>query len=171
MYAQAPRFKCAVSTGPIITLPWTPDPICFDGISVNSPWNPYTVSSMHEYTTPSSNQEGFFPGYNLAGGFSQSCTSEANVTAAQPLTTSSYLPATKTSRFSKQSAPRYPQHPQPAPSYTAHPNRLQVTLHTINRLQDTNTPQPTQLHLHQYQVLSQLDTQNPTCNFNFSLNT
>ena len=160
MYAQAPRFKCAVSTGPIITLPWTPDPICFDGISVNYPWNPYTVSSMHEYTTPSSNQERFFPGYNLAGGSSQSCTSEANVTAAQPLTTSSYLPATKTSRFSKQSAPRYPQHPQSAPSYTAHPNRLQ----------DTNTPQPTQL-FHQYQVFSQLDTQNPTCNFNFSLNT
>ena len=119
---HAARLECAVSTGPMITLPWTPDPICFDGISVNSPWNPHTVSSMHEYTTPSSNQVKFLPGYNLAGGSSQSCTSEADITAAQPRTTSTYLPATKTNGYSEQSASGYLQHPQlSAPSYTAHP--------------------------------------------------
>ena len=151
MYTQAPRLECAVSTRPMITLPWTPSPHCIDEISVNSPWNPQTVSliqenttpwnpqtvsSMQEYTTPSSCQQKFFPGYNLAGGSSRSCTSEADITAAQPLTTSTYLPSRKTTGYSEQSAPRYPD--------TL--DQLQVTLHIPNLLQDTNTSQLTQLH-------------------------
>ena len=127
---------------------------------------------MRDYTTPSSNQEKFFPGYNLAGGSSQSCTSEANVTAAQPLKTFSYLPATKTSGYSEQSAPRYPEHPQlSAPSYTAHAQSVTRYQHVSS---DSTTPESSKLasnSQHEYQVFPQLNTQNSTCNFNFSLNT
>ena len=176
----------AVSTRPMITLPWTPSPHCIDGISVNSPWNPQTasslqeyttpwnpqtVSSLQEYTTPSSCQQKFFPGYNLAGGSSQSCTSEADITAAQPLTTSTYLPATKTTGYFEQSAPRYPEHPRSTPSYPAHTQLAPRYQHVSA---DSTTPESSSLtsnSQHEYQVFPQLKTQHPTCHFNLSYNT
>ena len=186
MYTQAPRLECAVSTRPMITLPWTPSPHCIDEISVNSPWNPQTVSliqenttpwnpqtvsSLQEYTTPSSCQQKIFPGYNLAGGFSQSCTSEAAITAAQPLTTSTYLQARKTTGYSEQSAPRYPEHPRSTPSYPAHTQLAPRYQHVSA---DSTTQESSSLTTnaqHEYQVFPQLNTQHPTCHFNLSYNT
>ena len=171
MHTQATRLECTVSTRPMLTLPWTPFPHCIDGISVNSPRNPQTVSSMQEYTTPSSCQQKFFPGYTLAGGSSGSCTSEADITAAQPLITSTYLPATKTTGYSEQSAPRYPKHPRSTPSYPAHPQSAPRYQHVSA---DSTTPESSSLtsnSQHEYQVFSQLNTQHPTCHFNLSYNT
>ena len=161
MCTQAPRLECAVSTRPMICLPWTPSPHCIDGISVNSPWNPQTVSSMQEYTTPSYCQQKFFPGYNLAGGSSRSCTSEADITAAQLLTTSTYLPSTKTTGYSEQSAPRYPEHPRSTPRYQ-HVSADSTTQESSSLTSNSQ---------HEYQVFPQLNTQHPTCHFNLSYNT
>ena len=148
MYVQAPRFECAVSTRPTITLPCTPDPNFFDGIPVNSPWNPQTVFSTQEYSTSLSYRQKFFPGYYLASGSSRSCSSEEDITAAQPLATSTDLPAAINAGYPDQSAARYPAHPQMAPRYQ-------------HVSADSTTPESSTLtsnSQHEYQVIPQLNT-------------